>query len=127
MSDLTSAYNLAKNTYLVASLLYYSGILTLGGRSPFGDLILRIPNLVIRKFHAESIQEMMLLPEARDSDTVRFAPHGPCTNRAICNRYAISSNGNTSGYSVIKTIAGVMNSPSTPPSRPYSSTTPYRS
>jgi len=51
-----------KDTGFVASLLYYFGILTLGGMTPFGELILRIPNLVIRKLYAEQIQEM-LLPE----------------------------------------------------------------
>ena len=61
-----------KDTDFVASLLYYFGILTLGGMSPFGEMILRIPNLVIRKLYAESIQEM-LLPEAQDSDMVRRA------------------------------------------------------
>ena len=61
-----------KDTSFVASLLYYFGILTLGGRSPFGELILRIPNLVIRKLYAEQIQEM-LLPEAKDGDMARRA------------------------------------------------------
>ncbi len=61
-----------KDTDFVASLLYYFGILTLGGMSPFGEMILRIPNLVIRKLYAESIQEM-LLPEAKDSDMARRA------------------------------------------------------
>ncbi|WP_165741527.1 AAA family ATPase [Candidatus Thiosymbion oneisti] len=61
-----------KDTGFVASLLYYFGILTLGGVTPFGELILRIPNLVIRKLYAEQIQEM-LLPEGRDGDLVRRA------------------------------------------------------
>uniref|UniRef100_UPI000AC9BD01 AAA family ATPase n=1 Tax=Candidatus Thiosymbion oneisti TaxID=589554 RepID=UPI000AC9BD01 len=61
-----------KDTGFVASLLYYFGILTLGGVTPFGELILRIPNLVIRKLYAEQIQEM-LLPEGRDGDLARRA------------------------------------------------------
>nr|VFK10244.1 MAG: Predicted AAA-ATPase [Candidatus Kentron sp. LPFa] len=56
-----------KDTSFVASLLYYFGILTLGGRSPFGDLVLRIPNLVIRKLYAEQIREM-LLPKGKELD-----------------------------------------------------------
>jgi len=56
-----------KDTGFVASLLYYFGILTLGGVTPFGELILTIPNLVIRKLYAEQIQEM-LLPEGREGD-----------------------------------------------------------
>nr|VFK31572.1 MAG: Predicted AAA-ATPase [Candidatus Kentron sp. MB]VFK32668.1 MAG: Predicted AAA-ATPase [Candidatus Kentron sp. MB]VFK77525.1 MAG: Predicted AAA-ATPase [Candidatus Kentron sp. MB] len=61
-----------KDTGFVASLLYYFGILTLGGMTPFGELILRIPNLVIRKLYAEQIQEM-LLPEAEEGEMARRA------------------------------------------------------
>nr|VFK58101.1 MAG: Predicted AAA-ATPase [Candidatus Kentron sp. UNK]VFK68247.1 MAG: Predicted AAA-ATPase [Candidatus Kentron sp. UNK] len=61
-----------KDTSFVASLLYYFGILTLGGLSPFGELVLRIPNLVIRKLYAEAIREM-LLPEGKELDTARRA------------------------------------------------------
>nr|VFK32123.1 MAG: Predicted AAA-ATPase [Candidatus Kentron sp. MB]VFK35083.1 MAG: Predicted AAA-ATPase [Candidatus Kentron sp. MB]VFK76214.1 MAG: Predicted AAA-ATPase [Candidatus Kentron sp. MB] len=61
-----------KDASFVASLLYYFGILTQGGVSPFGELILRIPNLVIRKLYAEQIREM-LLPEGRELDRARRA------------------------------------------------------
>nr|VFK19039.1 MAG: Predicted AAA-ATPase [Candidatus Kentron sp. LPFa] len=61
-----------KDTGFVASLLYYFGILTLGGVSPFGKLMLTIPNLVIRKLYAESIQEM-LLPDAKEANIARRA------------------------------------------------------
>jgi len=61
-----------KDTGFVASLLYYFGILTLGGVTPFGRLILTIPNLVIRKLYAESIKEM-LLPEGEEGDLVEWA------------------------------------------------------
>ncbi len=61
-----------KDTGFAASLLHYFGILTLGGMTPFGELILTIPNLVIRKLYAEQIQEM-LLPEGRDGDLARRA------------------------------------------------------
>nr|VFK63941.1 MAG: PD-(D/E)XK nuclease superfamily protein [Candidatus Kentron sp. TUN] len=40
--------------------------------TPFGRLILRIPNLVIRELYAETIREM-LLPEGRDLDMARRA------------------------------------------------------
>ena len=56
----------------MASLLYYFGILTLGGVTPFDELTLCIPNLVIRKLYAEQIQEM-LLPEGREGDLARRA------------------------------------------------------
>jgi len=38
-----------KDTGFVVSLLYYFGILTLGSMTPFGELILTIPNLLTRK------------------------------------------------------------------------------
>nr|VFJ68601.1 MAG: hypothetical protein BECKFW1821C_GA0114237_101517 [Candidatus Kentron sp. FW] len=56
----------------VASPLYYFGILTFGGISPFGKSILTIPNLVIRKLYAESIREM-LLPEGKDREVAEQA------------------------------------------------------
>jgi len=61
-----------KDTGFVASLLYYFGILTLGGVTPFGELVLTIPNLVIRKLYAESIKEL-LLPEGKENDPARRA------------------------------------------------------
>jgi len=61
-----------KDTGFVASPLYYFGILTLGGVTPFGELVLTIPNLVIRKLYAESIKEL-LLPEGKALDLARRA------------------------------------------------------
>ena len=61
-----------KDTDFVASLLYYFGILTMGGMTPFGRLILTIPNLVIRKLYAESIREM-LLPGGEEEDMAKQA------------------------------------------------------
>ncbi len=47
-------------TFMV-SLLYYFGVLTLTHeRNNWGDLILRIPNLVIRKLYVEQIAEKLL-------------------------------------------------------------------
>ena len=51
----------------LASLLYYLGVLTLDGTTPFGDLKLRIPNLVIRSLYIEKLQEL-LLPKVHDED-----------------------------------------------------------
>jgi len=51
-----------KDTPFMASLLYYFGVLTFGGHTLNGELILRIPNLVMRKLYVERIQEL-LLPE----------------------------------------------------------------
>jgi len=76
-----------KDTGFVASLLYYFGILTLGGIIPFGRLILTIPNLVIRKLYAESIKEM-LLPEGEEGDMAEWAAKALCEQGDIgplCN------------------------------------------
>ena len=49
-----------KSLMFVASLLYYLGILTLGGVTPLGKLRLKIPNVVVRKLYVEQIQQMLL-------------------------------------------------------------------
>ncbi|HFD40773.1 MAG TPA: AAA family ATPase, partial [Anaerolineae bacterium] len=41
------------------------GVLTVEGRTPFGEWLLRIPNLVVRKLYAEQMQAS-LLPGRRD-------------------------------------------------------------
>lgn len=70
---LTEMLSETHDTVFMASLLYYLGVLTLTGeRTPFGELILRIPNLVIRKLYAERLREM-LLPDGRNQDAGRQA------------------------------------------------------
>ncbi|MGH9844566.1 MAG: AAA family ATPase [Blastocatellia bacterium] len=44
----------------VASLFYYLGVLTLTGGETINKLLLRIPNLVIRKLYVEQLQAMLL-------------------------------------------------------------------
>ena len=62
-----------KDTTFMASLLYYFGVLTFSGRLTYdGDLIFKIPNLVIRKLYVERIQELFL-PEYKDKEDVRKA------------------------------------------------------
>ncbi|MDG4583867.1 MAG: AAA family ATPase [Candidatus Competibacter sp.] len=60
----------------LASLLYYFGVLTLGGRDELGALILTIPNQVIRKLYVERLQEQVL--PAYDDQEQRLA---------ICRRF----------------------------------------
>jgi hypothetical protein len=62
-----------KDTTFMASLLYYFGVLTLDGRTPFGELILKIPNLVVRKLYVERIQEMLLPDVNKNDEMVRAA------------------------------------------------------
>ena len=62
----------AKDAPFMASFLYYFGVLTFGGRTSLGHLILRIPNLVARKLYVERVQDM-LLPDVRAQDAGRQA------------------------------------------------------
>jgi len=60
------------DTRFLASLLYYLGVLTLGGWTPHGELILQIPNLVARRLYLEQIQQV-LLPDSLDQEQGRRA------------------------------------------------------
>ncbi len=61
-----------KDSNFMLSLLYYFGVLTFSGeKTEFGDSVLKIPNLAIRKLYAERIREMFL-PEFGD-EIVRTA------------------------------------------------------
>jgi hypothetical protein len=51
----------------LASLLYYFGVLTLAGRDAWGELVLTIPNQVIRKLYVERLQEQVL-PDYGDQE-----------------------------------------------------------
>ncbi len=53
------------DTTTLASLLYYFGVLTLGGKTPHGKQVLRIPNLVIRKLYVEVMREQFF-PHSSD-------------------------------------------------------------
>jgi hypothetical protein len=59
------------HTFMI-SLLYYFGVLTLAGQNTFGELLLRIPNLVVRKLYVERIQDM-LLPDLTGRDEAQRA------------------------------------------------------
>lgn len=50
----------SNTTTFMASLLYYLGVLTLGGINQDGELILRIPNLVIEGLYTERLAELFL-------------------------------------------------------------------
>jgi hypothetical protein len=61
-----------KDTPFMASFLYYFGVLTFAGRTPFGQHILSIPNLAVRRLYVERIQDL-LLPDKRGQDEGRRA------------------------------------------------------
>ena len=52
--------NTVKDPPVMASLLYYFGVLTLAGQGVLGKLILQIPNLVARSLNVERLQELWL-------------------------------------------------------------------
>jgi hypothetical protein len=56
---------------MIISLLYYFGVLTLAGRTEFGQLVLTIPNLVGRKLYVEQLRERFL--PGRTNDVVQLA------------------------------------------------------
>jgi len=49
-----------KETVAMASLLYFFGVLTIGGETPLRQLVLRIPNLVTQKLYVEQLQKALL-------------------------------------------------------------------
>jgi len=70
---LTEVLQMTKNTQFMASLLYYFGVLTLGGYTEKGELILRIPNLVVQKLYVERIREVLLPQSTARDEAVRVA------------------------------------------------------
>ena len=61
-----------KDAPFMASFLYYFGVLTFAGRTPTGELILGVPNVVVRRLYVERIQDLLLpnrqwLDESRPS------------------------------------------------------------
>ncbi|CAK0780408.1 hypothetical protein CCP4SC76_7400002 [Gammaproteobacteria bacterium] len=69
-----------KNHDFLASLLYYFGVLTYFGHNEMGKLLLRVPNLVVRKLYVERIQEAILpsfeINEERQAVIDRFYTTG---------------------------------------------------
>ncbi|MEA1923411.1 MAG: AAA family ATPase [Pseudomonadota bacterium] len=59
------------NTFLI-SFLYYFGVLTLAGETLEGDVVLKVPNLVIQSLYVERVQRM-LLPDPGNRDDGKFA------------------------------------------------------
>jgi hypothetical protein len=47
----------SQDPVMIISLLYYFGVLTLAGRTEFGQLRLIIPNLVVRKLYVEQLRD----------------------------------------------------------------------
>jgi hypothetical protein len=57
----------SKDKTFIASFLYYFGVLTLVGETNKGELVLKVPNLVMQGLYVERVQRMMLPdPVTRD-------------------------------------------------------------
>jgi len=54
----------------VASLLYYLGMLTINGRDPWGQLLLKVPNLTANGLYFERLQKI-LLPQSNKNEIER--------------------------------------------------------
>ena len=61
-----------KDHSFLASYLYYFGVLTISGVTVDGELILNVPNLVIRGLYVNRLQRL-LLPEPMERDAGKFA------------------------------------------------------
>jgi hypothetical protein len=61
-----------KDAPFLGSLLYFLGALTLKDQTPFGELVLGIPNLVIRKLYVEKIHDQ-LFPGYPERESLREA------------------------------------------------------
>jgi hypothetical protein len=62
----------SKDNAFLVSFLYYFGVLTLAGENTKGEVLLKVPNLVIQSLYVERV-ERMLLPEPGDRDDGEFA------------------------------------------------------
>jgi hypothetical protein len=61
--------NRVKDQPFMASLLYYFGVLTWAGLTPFNECVLKVPNLVARSLYVERLQEIWL-PEYEDRECI---------------------------------------------------------
>jgi hypothetical protein len=76
-----------KDTTFMASLLYYFGVLTMGGETLFGEIILKIPNLVVRKLYIERIRETLLsdVTDREESQVAAQALYQKGTIQPLCD------------------------------------------
>ncbi len=62
----------SKNNTFLVSFLYFFGVLTLAGENEEGEILMKVPNLVMQALYVERVQRM-LLPEPADRDDGCFA------------------------------------------------------
>ena len=76
-----------KDPTFMCSVLYYFGVLTFGGQTQRGGLILRIPNLVVRRLYAEQIQTLLLPDPQAQQDGLAAAEtfYATCDLQPLCD------------------------------------------
>jgi len=62
----------SKNNTFLVSFLYFFGVLTLAGENDEGEILMKVPNLVMQALYVERVQRI-LLPEPADRDDGYFA------------------------------------------------------
>jgi len=62
----------SQDSRFLISFLYYFGVLTIAGETDELEIILKVPNLVIKSLYVERM-EKIFLPEPRDRDEGRYA------------------------------------------------------
>jgi len=64
-----------KDQPFMASLLYYFGVLTLAGVTPYNETMLKVPNLVARALYVERLRDIWLPDNEDRSRMVKVARH----------------------------------------------------
>ncbi len=67
VEDMLTAH---KDSRFMVSLLYYFGVLTFAGQNEFGELVFKVPNLVVAKLYVERLQELCL-PDFQDREDIQ--------------------------------------------------------
>lgn len=62
----------SKDQVFLVSYLYYFGVLTLSSLSEMGEIVLKVPNLVVQSLYVERVQQL-LIPDPRVRDEGTYA------------------------------------------------------
>lgn len=74
-----------KDYNFMASLLYYFGVLTMAGETEFSEIILKIPNLVIRRLYVEELKNTFLDTDRYEADMAAKALYQQGDIQPICD------------------------------------------
>ena len=71
-----------KDQAFMVSLLYYFGVVTLAGSTPYRECVLKVPNLVAKSLYVEQLQDLWL-PEYEDRESLYRISKQFCQNGDI--------------------------------------------